>query len=351
MSKLLFHPCPQNQPARWVKSQTGRSIFRYLLVVTCLAVVVFSCTRPVSAQSNWPFFRGDKIHGVSLNGEGGVDAVVEDLNGDVYLFVFGPGGNTDLIEFYVFAVDDEGNPSPETGETGLAPDQETIENMLKKLTEGVAGIDRDPLNNWLIQNLIDQGKIPGGAIDPWELGGFMMENPNGGGLPGGFDLGMPLSEIINQLKRSGSSGGSDNENLDYEVPPSYGTTGLEDFGPSIPWVNPIPDLDVLQNTRVTERSLIRRPPGRGRGRNCPRSTFSFHLFFSTFPLFPFPIPLVNTFQSRRSRCPSLTRTRPVMSNTTLFILQGTYRCRNFSSIHVHKIKSSTLLESSMKNAA
>ena len=229
MSNLFFYSHLLNRHIIPLASWTRRAI------VPCLVLVVCLCLLTKSASAKQIFWFVEDL------GDGTAAVVVETID---------HGDNPDGFWFLIIHIETghlfhrdfiaEGNPNPSDPDSGLMPDHEQILNELKKLGGDSLELDRDPLNNWLIQNLIDQGKVPGGAIDPWELGGFMMENPDVGGLPGGFDLGMPLGEIINQLKRSGSSGGSDNENLDYEVPPSYGTTGLEDFGPSIPWVNPIP---------------------------------------------------------------------------------------------------------------
>jgi len=229
MSKLLFC-CDQqiNQPVNPIHSRIRRRIIQCLLLVACL----LAFPSPASFGKIYWFVwaePGDQntVYSVQELEDGTWHFAIHDLRTNEILH------EEEILDY-------TGNPNPSDPDSGLIPDHEQIMNELKKLEGGSLELDRDPLNNWLIQNLIDQGKVPGGAIDPWELGGFMMENPDGGGLPGGFDMGMPLGEIINQLKRSGSSGGSDNENLDFEVPPSYGTTGLEDFGPSIPWVNPIP---------------------------------------------------------------------------------------------------------------
>ena len=50
ISKLPFHPCPQNQPVNPIHSRIRRSLIRFLLIAGCLAGVAFSSTSPALAQ-------------------------------------------------------------------------------------------------------------------------------------------------------------------------------------------------------------------------------------------------------------------------------------------------------------
>ena len=245
MSNLFFYSHLLNRHIIPLASWTRRAI------VPCLVLVVCLCLLTKSASAKQIFWFVEDL------GDGTAAVVVEtEDHGN------NPDGFWFLIQHietgHVFFKDfiPEGNPNPSDPDSGLMPDHEQILNELKKLLGGSSGeVEQDPMSHWLIQGLMNQGKIPGSEIDPWELAGLIMESDIDGGLAGGFGHGIPLGELIGQLKRTGTNASDEveekleTEDWDLEVfhhvPKEWGVAEAD-----FPLINPDP---TLRNSKMQQR--------------------------------------------------------------------------------------------------
>lgn len=138
--------------------------------------------------------------GIDLDSGASLDVVLDTDDGELYIIWASPGKGGDIVYIGNIA----GNPSPDGQDTGLGPDQDTIDAAIEEAKKhgGEALQEVNPLNNPIGRGFVESGKVPGAEIDPWDQSAFLTEDFGAGGA-GGFDPMVPIGEQIGKHKQQG----------------------------------------------------------------------------------------------------------------------------------------------------
>ena len=221
----------------------SRLIFQaFRLLIPSLFLIATLLAYPRAASASKTFWLAEDL------GDGSVAIVVEfkddEIWGDSWWFAI-----VEIETGYLIDVKPIGNPNPETdGDDGLAPSHEQIQHELKKLLEGSSAMSRwNPDFHWLLQDLMQQGKIPGHEIDPWDIANLHRPSEFDAGFHLGFGVGIPLAEWIGSFKQNGRNAADEvAKKLETEdrATDRYGEDALRSVHETeYPLVNPAPIWD------------------------------------------------------------------------------------------------------------
>jgi hypothetical protein len=209
---------------------------RLFLLCASFTLVFVLAAGPMSAPA-----LADEIVHIYFGGDSGDDEDDDDVvvyvtaNGDLYAVIY--DRYSGQAQGWVDLPD--GNPDPDGGSTGLAPDVQSLLDALKK-AGGTMRASSDFYSTFLGRMLTEMGMTIVPVHNPADVG---YEIDGYGGGSGGFDPSSgDIREHVQNLKKKGNGNGGDDDDDDGDGGKTPTTEDLYGYGMSGPpeLINPVP---------------------------------------------------------------------------------------------------------------